>query len=100
MARRGRPHQFDRVFHGDCARRAILLRALHQMISGCPVAMAIEQRADYAAIQHSIKSFVFLLRFPFCNDLAIFWEASNMQSFGIRWTTTPAVVVGCVVFLK
>jgi len=62
--------------------------------------MAIEQRADYAAIQHSIKSFVFLLRFPFSHDVAVFREASNMQSFGIRWTATPAGVVGCVFFLK
>ena len=62
--------------------------------------MAIEQRADDTAIQDSVKSFVFLLRFPFCNDLAVFWKTSDMQSFGIRRTAAPAGIVWCVFLLE
>ena len=50
IARRRWSEQFDGVFRGDGAWRAILSCALHQMIGGCPVAMTIEQRADDAAI--------------------------------------------------
>ena len=39
---RGRPAQFDAVFRGDRARRAIFACAFHQMIRCRPVAMTIE----------------------------------------------------------
>src|SRR5437764_15367617 len=70
------------------------------MISCGPVAVAIEQRPDDAAIQDSIKSFVFLLRFPFGDDLAILRETSNVQPARIRRATTPANIVRSVFFLK
>src|ERR1043166_5002576 len=53
VVRRRRPQQFDRIFGGNCAWRALFPSALHQMIGGCPIAMAIEQRANDAAIQDS-----------------------------------------------
>ena len=42
--------QLDRVLGSNRARRMIFTRALHQMIRRSPVAMAIQQRADNAAI--------------------------------------------------
>ena len=50
IARRSWSEQFDGVFRGHGAWRAILFCALHQMIGCRPVAMTIEQRADDAAI--------------------------------------------------
>jgi hypothetical protein len=50
IIRRRWPEQFDCILRRDSARRVILFRLLHQMIRGCPIAMAIEQCADDAAI--------------------------------------------------
>jgi len=40
--------------------------------------MAIEQRADDAAIQNSLKRFVFFLWPPFRDDFAVFWKTPDM----------------------
>jgi hypothetical protein len=50
---------------------------LHQMIGGRPIAMAIEQRADDAAVQDSLKSFIFSFWFPLCDNFAVFWETPD-----------------------
>jgi len=76
--RRRWPQQFNCIFRRDSARRVILVRAFHQMISRCPVAMAIEQRADNATIQNTVKRFVFLLGFPLSEDFAVFWKTANV----------------------
>jgi len=55
--------------------RVILVRVLHQMIGGRPIAMAIEQRADDAAIQKLPQN------------------ASYFFS-GFQWATTIAVFLG------
>jgi len=78
IIRRRWPEQFDCILRRDSARRVILFRMLHQMIGGRPIAMAIEQRADDAAIQDSLKCFVFFFRFPLCDNFAIFWETLDM----------------------
>jgi len=44
------PEQFDCILRRDSAWRVIFFRMLHQMIGSRPIAMAIEQRADDAAI--------------------------------------------------
>jgi hypothetical protein len=51
---------------------------LHQMIGSRPIAMAIEQRADDAAIQDSLESFIFFLWFPLCDNFAVFRETPDM----------------------
>ena len=94
------PQHFDRIFGGHSAWGAILFRVLHQMIRCRPVAMAIEQRADDAAIQDPSKRFVFFLGFPFSDHFAIFWKTSDMQSIWVRRATTPANVVRSVFFLE
>ena len=53
IIRRRWPEQFDCIIRRDSARRVVLVRLLHQMTGGRPIAMAIEQRADDAAIQNS-----------------------------------------------
>src|SRR5438034_10858551 len=93
MIRRSWPEQFDCIFRGDSTWRPILVCALHQMICCGPIAMAIEQRPDDAAIQNSIKSFVLFLRFPFSDHFAVFWKTTDVQSFGICGPATPAGVV-------
>ncbi len=100
IARRRWSQQFDGVLRGDGAWRAILFCVLHQMIGCRPIAMTIEQRADDAAIQNPIKSFVFFLWFPFSNDFAVFRETSDMQSMRVRRSATPARVVRSKFFLK
>ena len=78
IIRRSWPEQFDCILRCDSARRVILFGILHQMIGSRPIAMAIEQCADDAAIQDSLKSFVFFLWFPFCDDFTVFWETPDM----------------------
>jgi len=78
IIRRCRPDQFDCVLRRDCAWRVILVCILHEMIGGSPIAMAIEQCADDAAIQNSLKRFVFFLWFPLRDDFAVFWKTPDM----------------------
>ena len=100
IVRRSWPQQFDRILRGDRARRAIFVCTFHQMISRCPVAVAIEQCADDAAIQDSIKSFVFFLWSPLSDDFPVLQKTSNMQPVTICRAATPADVVRSVFFLK
>ena len=62
--------------------------------------MAIEQRANNPAVQNSVKSFVFFLRFPFGDHFAIFRKTANMQAVWIRWTATEANVSRRIFFLE
>ncbi len=70
------------------------------MIGGRPIAMAIEQRADDAAIQYSGKSLILFLWFPFCYDFAVFRKTANMQTVRVRRPAAPAGIVRRVLFLK
>jgi len=78
IIRRRWPEQFDCILRRDSTRRVIFVRALHQMISSRPIAMTIEQRPDDATIQDSLKSFIFFLWSPLCDNFAVFWETSDM----------------------
>jgi len=100
VVRRRRPQQFDGVFRSDCARRTIFARAFHQMIRCRPVAMTIEQCADDPAVQNSLERFVFFLRFPLSDDLAVFQETTNMQAVRVCHPATEAHVSGRIFFLK
>lgn len=87
---RRRPQQLDRVFRGDRARRRVYVQPVHQVPRRGPVAMAVEQRADDAAVQHAFISFVFRTRLPLGNNLFAVCKAANMQALGISGTTTKA----------
>jgi len=78
IIRRRWPEQFDRILRRDSARRVILFCMLHQMIGSRPITMAIEQRADDAAVHYSLKSFIFFLWFPLCDNFAVLWETPEM----------------------
>src|SRR5436190_22527999 len=78
IIRRRWTEQFDCILRRDSARRMILFRMLHQMISRRPIAMAIEQCPNDAAIQDSLKSFIFFLCFPLCDNFAVFWETPDV----------------------
>ena len=70
------------------------------MVGGRPIAMAIEQCADDAAIQNSLKRFVFFLRLPLRDDFAVVWKTPDMQSVRIGRTTAPAGIIRRVFFLQ
>ena len=94
------PKQFNPVLGSNRARRMIVTRALHQMIRRSPIAMAIQQRTDDAAIQYSIKRFVFLLGLPFGDNFAVFWKTSDVQTNPVSRTAAPAGIVRRVLFLE
>lgn len=101
------PEQLDRILGGDGARRMIFTRALHQMVRRSPVAMAIQQRADNAAIQYSVERFVFFLRLPLSNHFAacsrfieVLWKTADVQTIRVSRPTTPAGILRRVLFLK
>ena len=60
-----RPQEFDCVISGDSAGRMIETVAFHQMISGGPVAVAVEHGADDATAQHSGERFLISFGLPF-----------------------------------
>ena len=102
--RRSRTEQFDRVIRRHGAGRMIFACLFHQ-VPGCrPVAVAIEQRADDAAIQDAGKRLVFRLRFPFRHDLVASCvpssETADAQAFRVGWSAAETGVVRRVFFLK
>lgn len=97
--RRRRPEKLDRVFCRDCAGRVVRARAVHQMIGGRPITMAIKQRANDAAIENSGKRFVFWFRFPVGYDLAVLGKTADPQSFRVGRAATPTGIVRRVRFL-
>src|SRR5215813_3765549 len=70
------------------------------MISGGPVAVAIEQCTDDSAVQHAGKCFVLRFRFPIGNDLTVFDEAAHVQPFGVRRSATKTSIFRSVLLLK
>jgi len=97
--RRRRPEKLDRIFCRHCAGRVGRASALHQMIGGRPVTMAIEQRANDAAVENSGKRLVFWFRLPVGYDFAILGKTADPQSFRVGRAATPARVVRRVRFL-
>ena len=78
IIRRCWPDQFDCILRCNSAWGVILVRVLHQMVGGCPIAMTIEQCADDATIQNSLERFVFFLRFPLRDHFAVFRKTPDM----------------------
>ncbi len=98
--RRRRPQKLNRIFGGDRARRVILLRLFHQMISRGPITVAIEQCADNPAAQDTRESFVFFLGNKFGNNFIALGKTANAQTVGIRRAASKAGVARRVFFLK
>jgi hypothetical protein len=100
IVRRSWPQQFDRIFRSHRTGGAILVCSFHQIISRRPVAMTVEQNADDAAIQNSLKSFVLLLRSPLSDDFAVLRETLNVQPSRVRRAATKTHIVWRILFLK
>ena len=77
---RRRAQELDRVLGGDGARWLVSAGLLHQVPRRGPVAMAVEQRADDAAAQHSFKRFVLLARLPLGDDFIAIRKAADVQA--------------------
>ena len=69
------------------------------MPRGRPVAVTVEQRADDAAAQHSVESFLILLWLEFGDDFLAIGEAAYVKSFRVGWPTAKARQIRRVCFL-
>src|SRR5882724_2897935 len=95
-----RTEQLDRVFGGHRRRRPISTVSFHQ-VPGCrPIAMAIEQRANYPAAKHTSESLVFRLWLPLSNYLLAVGKTAHMQSFVVSRATVEAGKLRSVGFLN
>jgi len=56
--------------------------------------MAIEQRADYSAIQYTRKRLMMRLGMPRRNHLVALGKAANVQPFFIRGPATETDAIG------
>ena len=99
--RRCRAEQLNRVIRRHGAGRTIVARRFHQVPRRRPIAVAIEQRADNPAVQHSRKRLIFRRGFPFRHDLIVaLRKTANAQTVRIRRPATPARIRGRVAFLQ
>jgi hypothetical protein len=62
--------------------------------------MAIEQRADDAAVQHAGKGLIARLRFPLRDDFIAADKTADVESIRIRRTATEAGILRRVLFLE
>src|SRR5207249_3623264 len=97
---RRRPLEVDVKVGCHGARRCILAGLLHEMHGRGPVAVAIEQRAAYAAVEDAVEGLMMRLRPPLADQFVPFGEASDAQSFFVRRAASEAAVVRRVGFLK
>ena len=62
--------------------------------------MAIEQRADYSAVQHARKRLVMRLGVPGRNHLVAFRKTANVQTLLIFYTAAETDALWGVFFLQ
>ena len=94
-----RTQELDGVLSRNRARRMIETIALHQMIGGSPVAMAVEHGASDTAAQHAGECFLIFFRLPLGDDFLALREAANMQASFVCGPTPKALQVWRVGFL-
>src|SRR5690349_13551397 len=75
---------------GDGAVRLVLAVALHQEIRGGPIRVAVEQRTDDAAVEHSRKRLMMRFSVPLGDNLVPLREAVYMQPLLIRRSASEA----------
>src|SRR6266496_502058 len=73
---------------------------LHQMIGRRPVAVAVEERADDAAIEHVLESVMVSFRLPSGDDFIAFDEALDVKTFVVGGSATKAYVLRRVAILQ
>src|SRR5437763_11444175 len=70
------------------------------MYGRCPFAVAVEQRADDAAVEHVVERGVVRLRRPRANELVALFEAADAQPFLVGRAAAEATVLWCVGLLN
>jgi hypothetical protein len=73
---------------------------LHQVPSGRPITVTVEERSDDSTVQHTREGFVMRFASPFGDDVIPANEALYVKPFGIRRTTTKTRIVRGIRFLK
>jgi hypothetical protein len=91
--------EFDRVASGNRARWVLKTVALHQVICGSPIAVAVEHGAGNASAQHARKCFLVSLRLPVCDNFLTGWKAANVQTLFVRRAATEALEIWGICFL-
>ena len=99
FVRRRWPQEFDGVLSGDGAGRVIETVPFHQMVSGSPIAMAVEHSARNAATQHSRECLLVALRLPVGNNFIAGREAANVEALFVCGATPKTLQVRRVSFL-
>src|SRR2546423_10657268 len=99
---RRRAQKLDGVVGGDCAGRVFESGAAHEVMGGSPVRVAVEERADDAAVEHAGISLVVRLRLPVADNLLAvsFGEAAYAQALLVRGAAAEARAARRVVFLQ
>jgi hypothetical protein len=71
----------------------------HQMVSGSPIAMAVEHGACDASAQHPRKCLLVTLGLPVSNNFIASRKAANVQALLVCWTTAKTFEAWRVGFL-
>ena len=100
LSTRGWTLQLDCIARSDRAARAVPSIFLHQVKSGGPIGMSIEESTDDAPVQHSRKGFVKIFWRPIADDFIADGNAAESQPMGIRRAAAKANASGRVFFLK
>jgi len=93
------PEELDRVISSHSTRRMIESIALHQVISGGPIAVTVKHGAGNAAAQHPGKRFLIGLRLPLGDHRISFREAADVQTPFVGRATAETLQVWRVGFL-
>jgi len=72
----------------------------HQVVSGCPVRMAIEKCTDYPTVQHARESLMVRFGPPFRDYFLALGKAPDAQSLFVRRAATEADAVRRIRFLQ
>ena len=96
----GRQIKNDLVFRRNGTRRRVSMRSDHQMPGSCPIHVAVQQRADNAAIDHALESLVMRLGFKYGNHPVILHKALDLQSVFIGRSTSETNQMGCKLILQ
>lgn len=91
---RRRAKQLYMEFGCNGTRRLIFSTLFHEVISGRPIRVTIEERADDASVQHPRKSLVMRLGIPFRDELIALGKASNSESLFIGRAAAEANAAG------
>ena len=78
-------------------RRAVLE---HQSMRGCPVAVAIEQSAEYPAVDNSVEREVVWLRTKFCDHFVPLNIALDSEPFVVVGAAPEAAILGGIAVLE